>query len=266
MSSRRSLIAVLALVGLLLLAFPLLGSLMSDLLGAAPAAPAVALTTPSVGPGDTSTAAITPTIAPTLSPITFTPVPPTATLTPTPTATPTLTPTETPTATPTLTPTLTPTSTLTPTPTPRPQVYLQPFVQVFAVGQPQPSASTQVMMYEGGNDLFEVLATEGQLARLQSLDGSINFWTAIGNSSTTPPPAPQYDDSVRGMQVRLASTSLFACAYSNRSTLAFGACQQLNNLTTATLRTRIIVRNYILYIAEIGGVQYIISGSDVLPP
>ncbi len=191
---------------------------------------------------------------------------PTATSTPTntPTSTSTLTPT--PTFTPTATPTLTatPTATWTPSPTPRPRLYLLPFTQVFAVGQSQPTSSTQVLMYEGGNDQFEVLSTEGPFTRLQTLDGGMNFWIATTSAATVPPSPAQYDYGVRGHTATLIPAALFACAHNDRPTLAFGACQLLNNVTSVTLVARITSGSASLYLAQIGGAQYLISTTSVV--
>jgi hypothetical protein len=250
--NRRNLLAVLLLLALLLLAFPLLNSLFGDLVGTrspnAPTVPGAALlitasSTPSAPPAptDTTTATFTRTI----------------TLTPTPSPTVTHTPTSIPTA--------TDTPTATPTATPRPRVYLLPFVQVFAVGQPQPATSTQVLLYEGGNDIFEVIAGQGPNVRLQTLDAALNFWTANNNIASAPPLAAQYDYSVRGKTARLASTTVFACAYNNSPTLAFGACQQLSNVSTAMLVARIAAGSSFLYLAQIGGTQYIVPASSIGP-
>ncbi len=227
MNSRRSLIAVLALLALLLIAFPVFGSISSDVFRQPTATP-------------TSTRTATPTA-------TFTP-------TSTPTATATWTPT----------PTFTPTATSTPTPLPRPRVYLLPFVQVFAVGEPHPTNSAQVLMYEGGTDVFELIAVEGALARLQTLDGSVNFWTGGSSLSTVPPPAAQYDYGVRGKTARLAGSSVFACTYSSQPALAFGTCQQLFSVSIATLEAHITTGTTSLYLADINGVRYLISASDIV--
>lgn len=255
MSPRRSLIAVLALIVLLALAFPLLVSLFGDLdvpaQGNPPAPSALALAaTPTQTPAATSTPTLTATAS--------------ATATATPTATATNTPTFTPTNTSTITPSLTPTSTSTPTPTPLPRVYLLPFVQVFAVGQSQLSSSTQVLMYEGGADVFEVLATQGTFSRLQTVDGKMNLWTASSNVSPFKPPAAQPDRNVQGQLVRLASPNISACTYNDRPVLAFGVCQQLNDLSTAILAERVTTGSAVLYIAEIRGQLFVIRAQDVL--
>jgi hypothetical protein len=251
MDSPRNLISTLALVVLLLLAFPLLVSLFGNVFQAAPTP-----TPTSVPPTATPTATwAAPTATATATST------PTATLT----ATATLSPTATSTLTPTWTPTATPTPALTPTGTPPARVYLLPFVQVFAIGQAQPSASTQVEMYEGGTDVFEVMTTEGALVRLQTPDGTLNFWTASSNISTAPPLAAQYDYSVRGKTARLASSTVFACAYSNSPTLPFGACQQLTNVSTVQLIAKITSGTFSLYLADFGGMQYVIPSNAVIP-
>ncbi|MGB8643857.1 MAG: hypothetical protein WCF84_01345 [Anaerolineae bacterium] len=238
MSSRRNIIVVVILVVLLLLAFPLIGSLLSDLAGTGGgiAMPFLAPPTP------TSTATATRTTTPTL----------------------TSTPTTTFTSTPTRTPTATPTATWTPSPTPRPRVYLLAFTQLFALGQSQPGNSTQVLMYEGGNDLFEVLSTEGPFTRLQTLDGGMNFWIATTNLGSSPPPPAQYDYGVRGHTATLLPAALFACAHNDRPTLAFGVCQTLTDVTSVTLVARITSGSTSLYLAQIGGVQYLIPATAVV--
>jgi hypothetical protein len=248
MSSHRQLIASVALLALLLLAFPLLVSIFADLEGTSPVE------------SQTQAAASPPRIeAPTASSTATSTVTPS--LTPTSTATPTLTPSLTPSPTPT--PSLTPTSTATPTPTPLPRVYLFPFVQVFSMGQPQPSSSTQVLMYDGGTDVFEVLATQGTFTRAQTLDGSLTFWTASTNASPVQPPAAIYDYSFRGRTAKLSQSSVFACAYNESPTVAFGACKQLNNSSTVVLVAHLIAGTNPLYIARINGAAYVISETAV---
>lgn len=254
MTSRRSLVAVLALTILLALAFPLLVSLFGELSGPV-AGTATGATTVAVAATATQTPAATATSTP--SPTAS------ATATATPTATATSTATPTPTDTPTVTPSVTPTSTSTPTPTPFPRVYLLPFVQVFAVGQSQLSSSTQVLMYEGGADVFEVLAAQGTFSRLQTLDGRMNLWTASSNLSPFQPPAAQYDFSVKGQSAKLTGGSVFACAYNERPTLAFGACQQLTNLSSVVLNARVVAGSSVFYIAEISAALYVIPASAV---
>lgn len=235
-------LGVLGIVALLLI-----GSLLSDV--AVP--PPVALATPPP-PTGAATAQLTAT--------------PTGTSTPRPTATPTLSPTASITASPTATPSLTPspTATITASPTARPRVYLAPFSQVFAVGQAQPNNSSQVLMYEGNNDVFEALGTQGAFTQLQTLDGGMNFWTATTSVLSAQPPPPQYDYSVRGKTAKLYPSSIFACAHNDRPTLAFGICQSLNGMSTAILVARISAGGTTLYLAEISGAQYLIPLTAVL--
>ncbi len=259
MSSLRSVLTVVALLLLILLAFPLLASLFGGGLGLSgvgtDASPSLPDTTP------------LPTAIP-VTPATSTPPPtltPTVTLTPTPTltSTPTLTPTPTSTSTPTPTPT--PTFTLTPTSTPFPRVYLLPFIQVFAVGKADPSASGTVLMYEGGSDVFEVLAVQGGLERLQTTDAKMNFWTGSDNVSPSLPTQAVSDFSVRGRSALVPPGSVFACAYNSRPSLAFGSCLRINGVTNATLIARIQVRQSSLYLADIKGAEYIVSAGDLVP-
>lgn len=139
-----------------------------------------------------------------------------------------------------------------------------PFVQVFAVGQTQLSSSTQVLMYEGGADIFEVLATQGTFTRLQTLDRALNLWTGSSNISPFQPPAAQYDYSVKGQTAKLSGTSVFACAYNERPTLAFGACQQLANVTTAVLNARVVAGSTVLFIAEINNALFVVPASAIV--
>ncbi len=255
MSRSRNRLIVLALLALLVLAFPLLSSVLGDLF--VKSAPAVS-TAPMVQVAQL-TATLTNTASASSTPSTT--MTPSATSTRIVTRVPTATPTST--AAPSFTPTPTFTPTLTPTATPRPQVYLAPFVQVFALGQAQPSNSTQVLMYQGGTDIFQIIARQGTFVRLQTLDASLNFWTAAENISITSPLAAQYDYGMRGKQARLTSSSVFACAYNNNPTLAFGACAQLQNVSSATLVARINAGASSLYLAQMNGTQYVIPSSAV---
>jgi hypothetical protein len=255
MFPRTSLIAALALIALLLLGFPLLISLFGSLENSLHASGLKV--TPTESP---PAATWTPTVASTPTPTPTTTF--TASPTPSPTATETATPTATPT--PTTTPSSTPTPTDTATATPLPQVYLLPFVQVFAVGHPEPGDSTQVLLYEGGSDVFEILGTEGDLSRLETQDGGLSFWTATDNVSPGQPLAAQYDYSVKGRTAKLSGSSVLACAYNDRPKLAFGACQQLNNASTAVLNARVIAGPTALYIAQINGALLVISANAVV--
>lgn len=118
-------------------------------------------------------------------------------------------------------------------------------------------------MYNGGADVFEVLANQGTFVRLQTPDASLSFWTASGNISAVQPPAAQYDYSVKGRTARLLVRSVFTCVYSDRPTLGFGPCQQLNNVSAAILNARVIAGGAPLYIAQIDGVLYVIPASTV---
>lgn len=234
MTLRRNLMIVVALAALGLVALLLIGSLLSDLAVPSPVA-------------------------------TVTPPPPTGTPTLEPSTTPSLTPTASITASPTSVPSLTPSPTAPPTasPTTNPRVFLAPFSQVFAVGQAQPNNSSQVLMYQGNNDTFEAVGVQGAFTRLQTLDGGMNFWTATTSVVASPLPPPQYDYSVRGKTAKLYPASLFACARSDRPTLAFGVCQPLNGISSAILVARIAAGGNSLYVADIGGAQYLIPATAV---
>lgn len=251
MPPRQNLFAVLALAVLLLIAFPLLVSIFGELPSApsgSGAPPVIAgLPTPSASP--TASATLTASLTASATP----------TLTTTPSDTPT--PSPTPTVTPSVTPSSTPTPTNTATATPLPRVYLLPFVQVFAVGLAQPVGSTQVLMYDGGSDVFEVLSVQRDLMRMRTISGGMSFWTASGNISLTQPEPAQYDYSVKGRAARLTGSPFLACTYNDHPTLAFGACQQLGTVSSAVLNARVIAGTTQLYIAQINGVLEVISAS-----
>jgi hypothetical protein len=118
-------------------------------------------------------------------------------------------------------------------------------------------------MYEGGNDIFEIIAAQDANVRLQTLDASLTFWTARDNTSSAPPPAALYDYSVRGKTAKLAASSVFACAYNNHPTLAFGVCQQLNGFLTTSLIAHISAETTSLYLVDLNGAQYVIPSSAV---
>ncbi len=242
MTQRRNLIIVLALAAFLIVGLLLIGSLLSDL--SAPST--IALATPTV--------------------VTNTPPPRLPTLTAAPSITPISTPTVVITVPPTTAPSPSPTITspATPSTTVPPSVYLAPFSQVFAVGQAEPNNSTQVLMYQGSNDSFDILGTQGPFTQLQTVDGGMNFWTATTGVLLAPQPPPQYDYSVRGRTAKLFPGSVFACAHNDRPALAFGTCQALNGVSSATLIARVTAGGTSLYLAEIGGAQYLIPTTAVI--
>lgn len=221
---RRDLIAAVSLLALLVIALPLIGSLLGNWF-----APQASGTLVALG------ASMTPTQQTAAG---DTPIPPevTATLPPVPTS-------ERP-----------PQGTQSATPPAR--IYLVPFRQVFAIGQPQPSPVTPAMLYENGSDLFQVLDRQAGYVRLQTLDARMNFWTGAENISLSPPTPPQYDFTVRGKTAQLANTGGLACIHEANSNPPFSICQPLSNFPTATLTARIFSGSSLLYLADIGGKPY----------
>ncbi|MBI4788620.1 MAG: hypothetical protein HY782_16430 [Chloroflexi bacterium] len=236
---RRDLIAAISLLVLLLIAFPVLGSILGNWFAPNLATARIATQTP--------------TISPTARP--------TETDTPEPTLTATATATE------TLTPIARPTSTPTPTPpaTPLARLYLIPFRQVFAVGQSQPLTSTPVLLYENGSDVFYIVGQQSNFVRLQTLDGRMNFWTRAENTSATPPQAPQYDFTVRGKTARLGVTDGLACLHEGNLIPPLSPCQPLSSFSTATLTARITSGfTTALYLAEINGRAYFLTPASAV--
>lgn len=221
---RRDLVAAAALITLLVIALPLIGSLLGNWF--APRAPDSqaamdASTTPDARATTIETSA-TPEITATLPPTTtFVPLPPG-----------------------------------TRTATPPARVYLLPFRQVFAIGQPQPAPITPALLYENGSDIFQVMDRQAGYVRLQTLDARMNFWTGAENISPSPPASPQYDFTVRGKTAQLTNAAGLACMHELNSSPPFSICQPLSNFPTATLTARIFSSSSLLYLAEIGGKPY----------
>lgn len=156
----------------------------------------------------------------------------------------------------------------TPAPTASPtsaQMYLKPFSQVFGVGEPQPAPQSDVYLYQGSTDPFLPLARDASGVRLQSADGSFNFWTAESNLANSPLPPQPFDYNVRGTPARFADAGLFACQSDSRPTLAFGKCSALGTPASATLVARVVANTGTLYLVDINGAQYWISATEVSP-
>ncbi|HEX9075696.1 MAG TPA: hypothetical protein VF932_07935 [Anaerolineae bacterium] len=221
---RRDLFAAVTLLALLVIALPLIGSLLGNWFAPSAAGPQAALD------ATMTPAARTTTIE--------TPPPPevTATLPATPTFVP-------------LPPGTRPA-------TPPARVYLVPFRQVFAIGQPQPAPVTPALLYENGSDIFQVMDRQAGYVRLQTSDARMNFWTGAENISPSPPAAPQYDFTVRGKTAQLANATGLACMHELNSNPPFSICQPLSNFPTATLTARIFSSSSLLYLADIGGKPY----------
>lgn len=176
----------------------------------------------------------------------------------------TTTPTFTPTSTPTLTPSPTATSSLTPTPTPFVRTFVIPFRQIIGLNENNPQPTGRVWMYEGYNDVFEVLARVPPNARVQSLDGAAKFWVSEDALAPNLPPAPAYDFSVRGKRATTRSTTPNACSYNASPTLAFGPCENLSNVNVITLVAAISADVRKFYQIEFRGRQFIINAGEVV--
>lgn len=218
MSNRRNLSIIILLIAILVICFPILSSLIGD----------------------------------------YNPRTIAAVLFPSPTATPTQTRTPTATATSTSTATATPAASPTPTPTatPLPHVYLNPMHPVFAIGQAQPTPAGSNRMYQFGNDAFEVIGSADKFVRLQSLDGSLNFWTGIENVAGAPPSAPRFDFSQRGKIVALTQGNFQACSYD--SAAVFVPCQTMPLAPTALYIARVSSGSTNIALIEINGTQYLV--------
>jgi len=174
-------------------------------------------------------------------------------------------PTETPTATraPSITATRAPTAT--PTATPLPRVYLLPLRRVFSIGQTQPQSDAPFLLYETGDDVFQMIAQQGSWIRLQTLDGRINFWTARENVSTIPPAPAEYDYSVRGKTARLAASS-FVCLHAEMPAPVFSVCQTPSGLTTARVIAKITAGHIVFYQVEVNGRTYFVPPEGIASP
>jgi hypothetical protein len=146
------------------------------------------------------------------------------------------------------------------TPTPLPaRVYILPFRQVFAVGAGQPITATPFLLYENGTDVFQMIDRQAPFVRLQTLDGTIHFWTAEENISLAPPQAAQADFSVRGKSARLKPGIGFACVRNDNAAPPLSACQNPHTLTTAILISHITSDAVEYYLADVNGKNYYIS-------
>jgi len=143
------------------------------------------------------------------------------------------------------------------------RVYLLPFRQVFAVGAGEPLTTTQVLLYENGTDVFQMIGKQGAFARLQTLDASLDFWTLRDNVVFTPPVAAQYDFSARGKTARLDSQRGMACLHRDGATPPLSACQSPAALTSATLTARIMTEGAEFYLVQVAERNYFIT-PDVL--
>lgn len=221
---QRDRIVILLLVVLGLLAFPLLGSILTH-----QNAPARVDVSPSI-----TTPTGTPFVASAVS---------TGTPEPTQTATPTRRPTGTATALPRVSPTF------------PPRVYLAPFRQVF-IANPSNLSAAPALLYENGSDVFRVVERQGAYVRLQTLDGGLSLWTAEENIALNPPPAPQYDFSVRGKIVGLAGAAGLACPHQGNASPPLDPCESLFGISSATLTAHITTGPVSLYLADVNGKTY----------
>lgn len=149
-------------------------------------------------------------------------------------------------------------------PTPAPRVYLLPFRQIFAIGQTQPITRTPFLLYENGTDVFQVIGQQGEFARLQTLDGKMNFWTMAENVSATPPIPAQYDFSGRDKTMRLVPSTGYACLHEEAPPPVFSTCQLLPNFATAKLIAKITSGPILVYLGEIDGKSYFLPPEIVL--
>lgn len=172
-------------------------------------------------------------------------------------ATSTRAPTESPTLFATSTRAPTDARALTPTATTLPRVYLLPLRRVFSIGQAQPQSDAPFLLYELGNDEFQMIAQQGAYVRLQTLDARINFWTTRDSVSTIPPAPAAYDYSVRDKMARLASSG-FACLRTEMPAPVFAMCQPLPEAASARILAQITVGHIVFYLVEINGKQYFV--------
>lgn len=147
-----------------------------------------------------------------------------------------------------------------------PRVYVLPLRQVFALGQANPITDTAFLLYEGGSDVFYLIARQGGWVRLQTLDSTLNFWTASENISTTPPSAAQYDFANRGKAVRLVSQTGFACVHEEASPPVFAICQPSPNFSAGKWIAKITANEVTLYLIEIEGKSYFVPPANVPAP
>lgn len=143
-----------------------------------------------------------------------------------------------------------------------PRVYVLPLRPVFAIGQAEPISGADFLLYEGGSDVFYVIGRQGGWVRLQTLDGTLNFWTASENISTTPPSAAQYDFANRGKVIRLAPQTVFACLHEDAPPPVFAMCQPPPNVSSAKLIAKITADTVTMYLVEIEGKSYFVETID----
>lgn len=143
------------------------------------------------------------------------------------------------------------------------RVYLLPFRQVFAVGASEPVTTTQVLLYENGTDVFQMIGKQGAFARLQTLEARLDFWTLRDNVVFTPPVAAQYDFSARGKTARLDGARGMACLHQDDAP-PLSVCQQPAGLTNATLVARITTEGAEFYLVQVGERNYFITPDVVL--
>ncbi|MBI5304430.1 MAG: hypothetical protein HY868_20020 [Chloroflexi bacterium] len=149
-------------------------------------------------------------------------------------------------------------------PTALARVYLTPFRQVFAIGASEPLTTTQVLMYENGTDVFQLIGRRDAFAHLQTLDASMTFWTARENVVYTPPIAAQYDFTDRGKTARLDRARGMACLHKDDAAPPLSVCQSPTGLTSATLIARITAQDAAFFLVEVDGRNYFVSPEAVL--
>lgn len=143
-----------------------------------------------------------------------------------------------------------------------PRVYLLPLRPVFALGQAEPITDTPFLLYEGGSDVFYVIGRQSGWVRLQTLDRTLNFWTASENISTTPPSAAQYDFANRGKTIRLVPHVGLACLHEDTPPPVFATCQPPPNVLSVKLIAKITADTVTMYLIEIEGKNYFVETID----
>lgn len=145
-------------------------------------------------------------------------------------------------------------------------VYVKPFSQVFGVGQEYATSPGAVWLYQAGGDPFRIVAEEGAHVRVQALNGTLNFWTLRSNLVSVPVMPPSWDESVRGREVQVVGGNVYGCEGSLERRLTLGRCMELLGIRQVTLRARVVLETSLLYVVEVNGAPYWISGNALVSP
>ncbi len=116
------------------------------------------------------------------------------------------------------------------------------------------------MLFEGGNESFQVIASQDKFVRLQANDGR-TFWTGIENTATSQPPNPNFDYTQRGKIISLTQANLPACSYD--SAAMFIPCQLFPVASTALFIARVSAGSVTMVLIEISGIQYLVPPEAV---